>query len=51
MDPGLESLHGHPRFEAVVDSIQKRIDSDRDKILKLGDDLPPCVTNMRPSLK
>ena len=50
-DPGLESLHGHPQFEAVVDAIQKRIDSDRAELEKLGDNLPPCVTNMRTNLQ
>jgi len=49
-DPGLESLHGHPRFEAVVDAIQKRIDSDRAELEKSGDNLPPCITNQRPKL-
>jgi hypothetical protein len=49
-DPGLEGLHGHPRFEAVVDAIQKRIDSDRAQLEKSGDNLPPCVTNQRPKL-
>jgi TolB-like protein/Tfp pilus assembly protein PilF len=50
-DPAFERLHGNPRFEAIVDAIQADFDSDREQILKLGDDLPPCVTNMRPSLK
>jgi TolB-like protein/Tfp pilus assembly protein PilF len=50
-DPAFERLHGNPRFEAIVDAIQADFDSDREQILKLGDDLPPCVTNMRLSLK
>ncbi len=50
MDPGLESLHGHPRFEAVVDAIRKRIDSDRAELEKSGDNLPPCITNQRSKL-
>ena len=34
-----------------TDAIQADFDSDREQILKLCDDLPPCITNMRPSLK
>ena len=50
-DPAFEHLHDNPRFEAVVSALQADSDGDRDKILKLGDELPPCVVNMRPSLK
>ena len=50
-DPAFERLHDNPRFEAVVSALQADFDGDRDKILKLGDELPPCVSNMRPSLK
>ena len=50
-DPKFERLHGNPRFEAIVDAIQADFDSDREQILKLGDDLPPCVTDTRRSFK
>ncbi len=29
---------------------QAELGSDREQVLKLGDNLPPCVTNMRPNL-
>ena len=50
-DPAFERLRGNPRFEAVVDAIQSQFDSDRQQILKLGDDLPPCVSNMRTNVR
>ena len=50
MDPGLKILHGHPWFEAVVDAIQIRIDSDQAELEKSGDNLPVCITNQRSKL-
>lgn len=48
---GFQGLHGHPRFDAVVAAIESQMKADRNQLDVLGDNLPPCVTNMRANLK
>jgi hypothetical protein len=46
-----QTLLGHPRFEALVATVRSRAQADRQRIEILGDDLPPCVTNMRARIR
>jgi hypothetical protein len=45
--PVFQELHDLPRFKAVVDAVKSSAAEYRDQLAAFGDDLPPCVANMR----
>jgi hypothetical protein len=49
--PVFQELHDLPRFKAVVAAVKSSAAEYRDKLAAFGDDLPPCVANMRPMIR
>jgi len=45
--PGFQESYDHPGFKAVVDAVQSQIVADRTRLEALGENLAPCVSNMR----
>jgi hypothetical protein len=46
--PAFEELRDHPRFKLIVERVNTWAAETRARLEAFGDDLPPCVANMRP---
>ena len=45
--PAFEELRDHARFKSIVERVNAWTAEVRERLEALGDDLPPCVANMR----
>jgi len=49
--PAYEVLRDHPRFKSIVERVDSWTAESRERLEAFGDDLPPCVANMRTMIR